>query len=129
MNTSDPTSAELVQHFIYKVPKKNHEVMLEICKQSSDVFKEHGILRYGVYRLSNTDVPMEGHTNIATIVSANHEEEIWVESLYYRDRQHLNEVVEKLKKDERMGQLMKKSVELLPSGASFIYGEFDLLNI
>lgn len=72
---------------------------------------------------------MEGHTNIAKIVSANQEEEVWVESLYYRDRQHLNEVVAKLMKDERMGPLMKQSVDLLPPGTSFIYGEFDHLNI
>jgi uncharacterized protein YbaA (DUF1428 family) len=52
---------------------------------------QHGVPRYDVFQLNNTDVPMEGFTNIANTVSANQDEEVWVESLYYRDRQHMNE--------------------------------------
>jgi uncharacterized protein YbaA (DUF1428 family) len=129
MSKSDSMEAELVTQFLYRVPKKNHDAMLEICKQANDMFREHGVLRYEVFQLSNTDVPMEGFTNIASTVSANQEEEVWVESLYYRDRQHMNEVMAKMEKDERMGPLMKQSVDLLPSGASFIIGEFDRLSV
>jgi hypothetical protein len=35
MSKSDSTYAGLASHFINKVPKKNHDAMLQICKQSN----------------------------------------------------------------------------------------------
>jgi len=90
--------------------------MLQICKGAYDMFKQHGILHYDAFKLSNTDVPMEGFANIASIVSANQDEKVWIESIYYRDRQHMNEVLAKIDKDERAGQMMKQSMDLLPRG-------------
>ncbi|MDQ3840253.1 MAG: DUF1428 family protein, partial [Thermoproteota archaeon] len=113
----------------YRVPKKNHDAMLQICKEAYDMFKQYGILHYDAFKLSNTDVPMEGFANIASIVSANQDEEVWIESIYYRDRQHMNEVMTKMEKDERAGQMMKQSMDLLPQGAKFIVGDFERLNV
>jgi uncharacterized protein YbaA (DUF1428 family) len=90
---------------------------------------QHGVLRYDDFQLSNTNVPMEGFTNIAKIVSANQDEEVWVESLYYKDRQHMNGLMAKMQKDERMEPLMKQSFDLISSGTSFIMGEFDRLSV
>lgn len=42
--------------------------LLKICKEANDMFRQHGVLRYDVFKLSNTDVSMEGFTNIATTV-------------------------------------------------------------
>jgi len=72
---------------------------------------------------------MEGFTNIANTVSAKQDEEVWVESLYYRDRQHMNDLMAKMQKDERMEPLMKQSFDLISSGTSFIMGEFDRLSV
>jgi uncharacterized protein YbaA (DUF1428 family) len=91
MSKSNSTDASLVTYFVYKIPKKNHDAMLQLCKRSNEIFMQHGVPRYDVFQLNNTDVPMEGFTNIANTVSANQDEEVWVESLYYRDRQHMNE--------------------------------------
>jgi hypothetical protein len=62
-------------------------------------------------------------------VSGNQDEEIWLESLYYRDHQHMNEVMVKIQKDERMEPIMKQSFSLISSGTSFIIGEFDRLSV
>lgn len=129
MSKSNLTDASLVTHFIYKIPKKNHDAMLQLCKQSNEIFMQHGVPRYDVFRLNNTDVPMEGFTNIANTVSANQDEEVWVESLYYRDRQHMNDLMTKMQKDERMEPLMKQSFDLISPGTSFIMGEFDRLSV
>jgi len=51
------------------------------------------------------------------------------ESIYYRDRQHMNEVMVKMEKDERVGQMMKQSMDLLPLGAKFIVGDFERLSV
>ena len=72
---------------------------------------------------------MEGFANIASVVSANQDEEVWIESIYYRDRQHMNEVMAKMEKDERAGQMMKQSMDLLPPGAKFIVGDFERISV
>src|ERR687895_84152 len=115
MSKSGSADSSIVSHIVYRVPKKNHDAMLQICK-AYDIFKQHGILHYDAFKLSNTNVPMEGFANIASIVSANQDEEVWIESIYYRDRQHMNEMMTKMEKDERAGQMMKQSMDLLPQG-------------
>jgi uncharacterized protein YbaA (DUF1428 family) len=52
-----------------------------------------------------------------------------VESLYYKDRQHMNDLMAKVQKDERMEPLMKQSFDLIFSGTSLITGEFDGLSV
>ena len=118
MSKSNSTDASLVTHFVYKIPKKNHDAMLQLCKQSNEIFMQHGVPRYDVFRLNNTDVPMEGFTNIANTVSANQDKEVWVDDLMV-----------KMQKDERMEPLMKQSFDLISSGTSFIMGEFDRLSV
>ena len=129
MSKSNSTEAGIVSYIVYRVPKKNHDAMLQICKEAYDMFKQHGILHYDAFKLSNTNVPMEGFANIASIISANQDEEVWIESIYYRDRQHMNEVLTKIDKDVRAGQMMKQSMDLLPQGAKFIVGDFERLSV
>jgi uncharacterized protein YbaA (DUF1428 family) len=129
MSKSNSTDAGIVSHIIYRVPKKNYDAMLRICNEAYDMFKQYGILHYDAFKLSNTDVPMEGFANIASVVSANQDEEVWIESIYYRDRQHMNEVMAKMEKDERAGQMMKQSMDLLPPGAKFIVGDFERISV
>ena len=129
MSKSNSTDAGMVSHFVYKVPKKNHDAMLRLCKEAYAMFKQYGIRHYDAFKLSNTDVPMEGFVNVASIVSASLDEEVWIESIYYIDRQHMNEVMAKMEKDERAGQMMKQSMDLLPPGAKFIVGDFERLSV
>jgi len=129
MSRYDATDASLVSHILYRVPRKNHDAMLKICKEASDMFKQHGVLHYDAFKLSNTDVPMEGFANIASTVSANQDEEVWVESVYYKDNQQMQEVMVKMEKDERAGEMMKQSMDLLPPGAKFIVGDFERLKV
>lgn len=81
-----------------------------------------------IFKLSNTNVPMEEFDNIANIISANQDEEVWIESIYYKDRQHMNEVMSKMEKDERMGESMRQSMTLIHTGSKFIIGEFERLS-
>ena len=69
----------IVWHAVYRVPKKNHDAMVQVCKQFNEMFKKYGGLRIEVFQLANTNVPMEGITNIANTISANQDEEVWVE--------------------------------------------------
>jgi uncharacterized protein YbaA (DUF1428 family) len=118
-----------VDHFVYRVPKKNHDAMLQLDKQFNDIIaNEYGVI-HSVFQLNGTQAPMEGITNIAKTVSATKDEEVWLELLFYRDRKHKEEVSSKMQSDERMGPLWQQSMDLVSPGTGFIMGEFSRLNL
>jgi uncharacterized protein YbaA (DUF1428 family) len=117
----------VVQQFIYRVPKKNHEAMVQLEKQFVDIFRKHGGLHYEVFQLNSTENMMDW-TNIAKTMSANQDEEIWVEQVYYRDSKQRDEYMAMCGKDENMGRLYKQFMELITPGST-IMGEFNHLEV
>ena len=117
-----------VAHFVYRVPKKNHEAMMQLNKQFADIMRKYGAPDL-IFQLNNTEAPMEGITNIAKTVSANQDEEVWMELIFYRDRKHRDEVSAKMQNDDNMERLYKQSVDLLSPGSSFVMGEFSRLKV
>jgi uncharacterized protein YbaA (DUF1428 family) len=118
-----------VDHFVYRVPKKNHDAIVQLSKEFGDIIRNYGVAHL-VFQLNNTEVPMEGITNIAKTISANQdEEEVWLELIFYRDRKHKDEVGAKMRNDERMGTLWQRSMALVSPGSGFIMGEFNRLKI
>ena len=119
-----------VQLVVYRVPKKNHDAMIQICKQANDMFRKYGVLHYEIFQLDNTKSYEEmGLTNIYHTISAAQDEEVWGELVYYRDRKHMDEVIAKMEKDENMGRLYKQSLDLITPGTSFIIGDFNRIKI
>jgi uncharacterized protein YbaA (DUF1428 family) len=117
-----------VSHFVYRVPKKNHEAMMQLNKQFADIMRKYGAPHL-IFQLNNTEAPMEGIANIAKTVSASQDEEVWMELIFYRDRKHRDEVGTKMQNDENMERLYKQSVDLLSPGSSFVMGEFSRLSV
>jgi len=117
----------VVQQFIYRVPKKNHEAMVQLEKQFVDIFRKHGGLRYEIFQLNSTENMMDW-TNIAKTMSANQDKEIWVEQVYYRDSKQRDEYMAMCGKDENVGRLYKQSMELITPGST-IMGEFNHLEV
>jgi uncharacterized protein YbaA (DUF1428 family) len=116
-----------VAHFVYRVPKKNHEAMMQLNKQFADIMRKYGAPHL-IFQLNNTEAPMDGITNIVKTVSANQdEEEVWMELIFYRDRKHRDEVGANMQNDDNMERLYKQSVDLLSPGTGFIMGEFSRL--
>src|ERR671930_1050388 len=90
-----------IQLFVYRVPKKNHDAMVQFGKQVNDLFRKYDEHPPQVFQLNNTKSHEDmGFTNIANTVSANQDEEIWVELHSYRDRKHLDDVDAKMQNDE-----------------------------
>lgn len=119
-----------VQLVVYRIPKKNHDVMVQTCKLSNDMFRKYGVRHYEIFQLDNTKPYEEtGLTNIYQTIAAAQDEEVWVEFVYYRDRKHMEEVIAMMEKDEDMGRLYKQSLDLITPGTSFILGEFNRLNL
>ena len=132
---SKPTIAEIeqgigseVDHFVYKVPKKNHDAIVQLSKEFGDIIRNYRVTHL-VFQLNNTEAPMEGITNIAKIISATQNEEVWMELIFYRDREHKEEVGAKMRNDERMGTLWQRSMALVSPGTGFIMGEFNRLKV
>ena len=113
-------------HFVYQVPKKKHNAIMQLNKQFSDIIRNYGVAHL-VFQLSNTEAPMDDITNIAKTVSATQDEEVWMEIIFYRDRKHKNEVAAKMRNDERMGSLWQRSIELVSPGTGFIMGNSVVL--
>ena len=117
-----------VDHFIYRVPKKNHSAMAQINKQFADMITKYGA-SHVVFQLNNTSTPMEGIVNIAKTIAASDDEEVWMELIFYRDRKHKEEIGTKMRNDESMGILYQQSLDLVTPGTGFVLGEFTRLMI
>ena len=117
-----------VAHFVYRVPKKNHEAMMQLNKQFADIMRKYGASHL-IFQLNNTEAPMEGITNIAKTVSANQDEEVWMELIFYRDRKHRDEVGAKMQNDERCGSLFRQFMDLITPGTNCIIGEFSYIKM
>lgn len=115
-----------VSHFIYRLPKKNHDKMVQLNRELSDMIKEYGV-KHKTFVLKSYESPMEGIKNIAEVISPNQDEEVMMELLFYKDSNHRNEVDAKMRNDKRMGPLFQRSLELITSGTSFYMGEFSLV--
>jgi uncharacterized protein YbaA (DUF1428 family) len=116
-----------VAHFVYRVPKKNHDAMMQLNKQFVEVMRKYGATHL-ILQLNNSEAPMEGITNISKTVSANQDDEVWMELIFYKDRKHRDEVNAKMRNDVNMEQLFKKSMDLITPGTTFVMGEFCRLN-
>jgi uncharacterized protein YbaA (DUF1428 family) len=116
----------LVLLFIYKAPKKNHQAIVELNNRVIGTFKEFGVQGFEMFQLGNTQ-DMMGFTNIAKTISANGEEEVWLEIQSYRDRKHLEEVGAKMMSDEKMKAEGQQFMNLITPGSRCSFGEFNRL--
>ncbi|MDQ3839522.1 MAG: DUF1428 family protein [Thermoproteota archaeon] len=117
----------IVQQFLYRLPKKNHQAMLQLERKFIDAFRRNGGLRYEVFQLNGTENMMEW-TNIAKTMSANQDEEIWVEQVHYRDCRERDEFMAICGKDENMTRLYKQCMDLITPGST-IMGELKRVEV
>jgi uncharacterized protein YbaA (DUF1428 family) len=118
----------------YKVPKKFHNEIVQINRESFDLFKEHGALKYEVFQLNNGkawegEEGMEAFTNITNLIPVSQEEELWVEVHSYRDTEHAKEMMAKCERDERMQPLFKQFMDIIVPGSKVVMGDFSRLDL
>ncbi len=117
-----------VDHFVYRVPKKNHDAMVQLNKQFAEIMRKYGAPHL-IFQLNNAEAPMDGITNITKTVSANQDDEVWMELIFYSDRKHRDEVSANMQNDESMGRLFQQSLDLVTAGTGFIMGEFSRIRV
>ncbi|MEJ7641994.1 MAG: DUF1428 family protein [Candidatus Nitrosocosmicus sp.] len=116
----------IVLVFIYRAPKKNHEAMVQLNSRVIDTFKQYGVQRFEVFQLGSTDDMME-FVNISKTVSADQDDEVWMEIQSYRDRKHLEEVGAKMMNDKNMAAEGQQFLNLITPGSRCSFGEFSRL--
>ena len=82
-------------------PKQNHEAMVQLQKQLIEIFQKESGTRYEIFQLSTTE-NMTNWANIAKTVSANQDEEVWLEQVSYKNLKERDEYMTKWGNDEAM---------------------------
>ncbi len=129
-----------LQHFIYRVPKKNHDAIVQNLKQFVPWFKKHGA-NVEYYQLGRSETQyaidsakqsgMDVMDSIDKIVSSTTEdeekEEVWIEQQYFRDHKHCEEVYAKMMQDKSIEPLGNEFFGLITQGKKMITGGFNRL--
>lgn len=124
--TGKPEIGSQIRADIYRIPKKNHDTMVQTQKQFVEAFRKYGCY-YQSFQLNN-DHRDEGFTSISdTVAASREEEEVWMDMESYTDRKHMDNVISKIMRDERALSLMKSFLDLLSPGFTPIRMEFSRL--
>lgn len=115
-------SGGVLKIFFIRAPKKNHDALIKIGKQTDIFFKKHGVSKYG-YRL-NAREDMMDFVNLSKTISANDDEDVWLEIQFYRDINHVQEVMKALEGDKRASELYDESMKLITPGP-IVFGDFS----
>jgi hypothetical protein len=116
-------------YFAFRVPKKNHDAMVQGAKKANELFRKFGVPR-SLFQLNNIKTYEDvGFTNIAKTMSASKDEqEIWLQLMFFSDRRHMEEWMSKGENDVTMNKLFQEFMELIIPG-SCVEGEFGRLKV
>jgi uncharacterized protein YbaA (DUF1428 family) len=130
-----------LQHFIYRVPKKNHDAIVRNLKQFIPWFEKQGA-RVEYYQLgrSETDAAIESAKQsgmdvmdsidkalFTATTEGEEEEEVWIEQQYFRDYEHCKDVYSKMMQDKSLEPLGNEFFGLITQGKKMIIGGFNRL--
>jgi uncharacterized protein YbaA (DUF1428 family) len=121
------TSSEIGMKSLLLFPRENCDAMMRVNKQSVDLFRKFGV-RLEPFQLTSIETMMD-FTNIAKTVSANQDDEFWLELQFYRDQNHLEDVMAKMEHDEIGPQLCREFTGLVTPGSGVIMGGFSRLKV
>jgi uncharacterized protein YbaA (DUF1428 family) len=135
-------TGNFLQHFLYRVPKKNHDALVQNLKQFMPWFKKHGA-RVEYYQLGRSETKtaidsakqsgmdvMDSIDNIlftTTAAEDEEKEEVWIEQQYFRDYRHCEEVYAKMMQDKSIEPLGNEFFGLITQGKKMITGGFNRL--
>jgi hypothetical protein len=137
-STESDAAGSYLQLLLYRVPKKNHDAIVQNLKQSVPWFDKHEV-RIEYFQLGNTETQsavdsarqsgiqsMDSIESIAKTISAGEddEEEVWIEQQYFRDYEHCEDINAKMMQDKSFEPLLKEFFGLLTQRTSLIIGGF-----
>ena len=112
-----------VEFVFYRVLKKNHESLLQVTNRLIELLKKEKVT-YDCFGLISAE-KIAGFTSITKIIPINPEEEdIWINMVTYKDRQHRSEVIGKISNDKECRDIYEEFMKLITPNTEFINGEF-----
>ena len=100
--------------------------MVKVNKHSYDFFMKHGVLKFEVFNL-NTRENMMDFVNLSKIISANNDEDVWLEIQSYRDAKRVQEFMKAMEGDKSGDEMYKEFMELITPGSIVTFGDFSKL--
>jgi large subunit ribosomal protein L17 len=122
--TNQKESGGLIKILFIRASKDNHDALVKIGKQTDIFYRKHGVSKY-VYKLNARENMMD-FVNLSKTISANDNEDVWLEILAYRDAMHVEEVMKAMEGDKGANELYKEAMELITPG-SIVFGDFSRL--
>ena len=116
-----------LQHFIYRVPKKNHDAIEPNLRKFVPWFKKNEI-RLEDYQLSNNQT-MEAMESITKTPSVTEDENVWIELQYFRYQNHSEDGYTKIMQDASLKLLGDEFFNLITQGKSMMTGVFSKLEV
>lgn len=116
-----------LQHFIYRVPKKNHDAIEPNLRKFVPWFKKNEI-RLEDYQLSNNQT-MEAMESITKTPSVTEDEDVWIELHYFRYQNHSEDGYTKMMQDASLKLLGDEFFNLITQGKSMMTGVFSQLEV
>lgn len=121
----DPNTHQIAI-FLYRAPKKNYDALVKINKHSHDFFMKHGILKFEVFNLTCRENMMD-FVNLSKTVSANDDEDVWLEIQTYRDVKHVEEFTKALEGDKSGDNMYREFMGLITPDSVVHFGDFGKL--
>ena len=119
-------STSQVAIFLYRAPKENHDALVKVNRHSHDFFMKHGVLKFEVYNLNARGDMME-FVNLAKIISASDNEDVWMEIQSYRDINHVQEFIKAMEGDKSGDEMYNEFMKLITPGSIVTFGDFSKL--
>ena len=134
-----------LQLFLYRVPKKNHDAIVQNLTQFVPWFKKHGAsVEY--YQLGSSETKaaidsakqsgmdvMDSIDKVLLSITTTaedqdkEEDEVWIEQQYFRDYKHCRDVYSKMMQDKSLEPLGNEFFGLITRGNKLITGGFNRL--
>ena len=127
-----------LQHFIYRVPKKNHDAIVQNLKQFVPWFKKHGAkveyyqlgrseTQYAIDSAKQNGMDIMDSIDKALSTRVEDDEEVWIEQQYFRDYKHCQDVYANMMQDKSIEPLGNEFFSLITQGKKMITGGFNRL--
>ncbi|HKR72540.1 MAG TPA: DUF1428 family protein [Candidatus Nitrosocosmicus sp.] len=126
VNGTSNKSASQVAIFLYRAPKENRDALVKVNRHSHDFFMKHGVLKFEVYNLNSREDMME-FVNLAKIMSASDNEDVWMEIQSYRDANHVQEFMKAMEGDKSGDEMYNEFMKLITPGSRVTFGDFSKL--
>ncbi len=126
-NKESAKNAGHIEVVFYRVPKRNHDNIVKNLKQFVPWFEKNGVgIEY--YQFTGSQgaegMPM---VSIDKTISADQDEEVWMELQFYRDSKHRDDTFARMMQDKCLEPLGNEFSGLIAKGSSLVTGSFSHL--